>query len=129
MNFYAELPIIGLVGGRGFHEIDWAKLEAGCERLQNGGVTRDPLVRHADGVAMLLVGPLPKIEPGPVNSLANAWLEWDAGRNILGLAQPWHIGVPLAEYVRDVQRASRSLLPENRVETHESGQFFSRSKS
>jgi len=87
------------------------------------------LVRHADGVAMLLVGPLPKIEPGPVNSLANAWLEWDAGRNILGLAQPWHIGVPLAEYVRDVQRASRSLLPENRVETHESGQFFSRSKS
>ena len=123
-DFYAELPILGLVGGRSFREIDWAKVEAGCERLRTGSTTKDPLVRHADGIAMLLLGPLPKLESGPINSLANAWLEWDASRNILGLAKPWHIGVPLAEYVRDVQRASRDLLPDNRRTAHESGQFF-----
>ena len=60
-DFYAELPIIGLVGGRNFHEIDWAKVEAGCERLRTGGVTKDPLVCHADGVTMLLLGPLAKL--------------------------------------------------------------------
>ena len=123
-DFYAELPIFGLVGGRSFHEIDWAKVEAGCEHLRKAGVTRKPLIRHADGVAMLMLGPVPKIAPGPINSLANAWLELDAGRNILGLTKPWQIGVPLVEYVRDVQRASRELLPENRRVAHESGQFF-----
>ena len=123
-DFYAELPIFGLGGGRSFHEIDWAKVEAGCEHLRKAGVTRKPLIRHADGVAMLMLGPVPKIAPGPINSLANAWLELDAGRNILGLTKPWQIGVPLVEYVRDVQRASRELLPENRRVAHESGQFF-----
>ena len=128
-DFYAELPIFGLGGGRSFHEIDWAKVEAGCEHLRKAGVTREPLIRHADGVAMLMLGPVPKIAPGPINSLANAWLELDAGRNILGLTKPWQIGVPLVEYVRDVQRASRELLPENRRVAHESGSSFSRLKS
>lgn len=122
-DFYAELPILGLVGGRSFQEIDWAQVEAGCERLR-AVPTKDPLVRHVDGVAMLLLGPLPEPGAGPINSLANAWLEWDASRNIVGLIRPWHIGVPLAEYVRNIQRASRELLPEERRTAHESGQFF-----
>jgi hypothetical protein len=58
-----------------------------------------------------------------VNTLANAWLEWNAGRNIVGLQTPWFIGVPLAEYVRDRQRAGQTSLPESRRAAHEAGQF------
>lgn len=123
-DFYAELPILGLVGGRGMREINWQMVETGCARLRHAGRTTDPLMRHSEGVAMLMLGTLPEIEAGPINNLANAWLEWDAGRNILGLSKPWLIGVPFAEFVRDVQRASRDQLPEALREAHESGQFF-----
>lgn len=123
-DFYAELPILGLVGGRGMREIDWQMVETGCARLRNGARTTDPLMRHSDGVAMLMLGPLPELEAGPINTLANAWLEWDAGRNILGMTKPWFVGVPYAEFVRDVQRANRELLPEALRDAQESGQFF-----
>jgi spermidine synthase len=123
-DFYAELPILGLVGGRDFHRLDWPAIEAACHGVRAARQTTDPLVRHADGVAMLLLGPPPVPGPGPVNTLANAWLEWDAGRNIVGLRTPWFIGVPLAEYVRDVQRASQTSLPESRRVAHDAGQFF-----
>jgi spermidine synthase len=123
-DFYSELPILGLVGGRDFRQLDWPQIEAACERLHADGKTADPLLRHADGAAMLLLGPLPELPEGPVNTLANAWLEWDAGRNILGLRTPWFIGVPLAEYVRDVQRAGQPALPENYRAAHDAGQFF-----
>jgi spermidine synthase len=123
-DFYAELPILGLVGGVEVQTIDWARLETVCARLREAGRTTDPLMRHADGVAMLLLGPLPLPPPGPVNTLADAWLEWDAGRNIIGLRTPWFIGVPLAEYVRDLQRSSQSLLPTERRAAHDAGQFF-----
>lgn len=123
-DFYSDLPIVGLVGGRDFSMIDWAQIEAGCAKIRLDGKTLDPLVRHAEGVAMLLLGPPPVPPPGPVNTLANAWLEWDAGRNILGMNTPWFIGIPSAEYVRDVQRAGNMFLPENLRVAHEAGQFF-----
>jgi len=123
-DFYAELPILGLVTGVDFRQLDWPAIEAACARLRAAGQTTDPLLRHADGVAMLLLGPLPDPGPGPLNTLANAWLEWDAGRNVVGLSMPWHIGVPLAEYVRGVQRANQALLPSNRRAAHDAGQFF-----
>ena len=59
-----------------------------------------------------------------MNTLANAWLEWDAGRNILGMATPWFIGVPCAEYVRGVHRAGQSILPPELRAAHDAGQFF-----
>ena len=73
---------------------------------------------------MLVLGPLPDPGPGPVNTLANAWLEWDAGRNIWGMRTPWFIAVPYAEYVRDVHRSGQGLLPPWLRPAHDAGQFF-----
>lgn len=123
-DFYCELPIVGLVGGRNFSQLDWPAIESMCNALRKRGTTTDPLVRHADGVAMMLLGPLPEPGPGPRNTLANAWLEWDAARNILGLREPWFIGVPCAEYVRGVQQHGAALLPESRRPAQAAGQFF-----
>jgi len=73
---------------------------------------------------MLIVAPLPNPGQGPVNTLANAWLDWDAGRSILGMKTPWSIGVPCAEYVRDVHRAGQLNLPPQLRAAHDAGQFF-----
>jgi spermidine synthase len=123
-DFYADLPIVGLVGGRRLSEIDWSAISAGCERLRSAGETRDPLVRHAEGVAMMLLGELPTLPRGKINTLANNWLEWDAGRNILGLGTPWFIGVPAAEWMREIHRAAQGQLPERWRSPHDAGQFF-----
>jgi len=123
-DFYSELPVIGLVGGRSLAELDWRRVDETCNELRWSGKVTDPLLRHADGVAMMVLGPLPDPGPGPVNTLANAWLEWDAGRNILGMKVPWFIGVPYAEYVRDVQRSGQGLLPPRLRPAHDAGQFF-----
>jgi len=123
-DFYCELPIIGLVGGRRFDQLDWERIESGCKTLRDSGKTTDPLVRHADGVAMMLLGPLPMLVPGPINTLGNSWLEWDTGKNILGLRTPWFIAVPSAEFFREVHNAGKSLLPETRRAAHDAGQFF-----
>lgn len=124
-DFYCELPIIGLLGGRDLSSIDWEGIAQITRLIVADGRIVDPLVRHPEGVAMMLLGPAPDPGPGPVNTLANAWLEWDAARNILGLKSPWFAGIPLAEYVRDIQRASNSRLPVELQSAHESGQFFS----
>jgi len=123
-DFYFDLPIVGLVGGRDFSRIDWTSMEANCERIRTAGVVTDPLVRHAEGVAMLVLGPLPPSGPGPLNTLANAWLEWDAGRNIIGLRTPWFVGVPSAEFIRDVQRTGMPQMPERFRADQDVGQFF-----
>ncbi len=123
-DFYSELPVIGLVGGRGLADTDWAGIDEMCREIRSGGKVTDPLLRHADGVAMLVLGPLPDPGPGVINTLANAWLEWDAGRNILGMKTPWFIGVPYAEYVRDVHRSGEPLLPPRLRPAHDAGQFF-----
>lgn len=123
-DFYTDLPILGLVGGRPLAALDWAAVAAQCDRLRAAGQTADPLVRHVEGVAMLLVGPLPPPLPGPVITLANGWLEWDAGRNIVGLRTPWFTGVPAAEYVRDIHRATLPTLPPGLQPAHDAGQFW-----
>lgn len=123
-DFYAEQPILGLVGGIALSAINWADVGAACERLRNQDRVTDPLVRHAAGLAMLLVGE-PGVAPdAPVNTLANGWLEFDAGRNIIGLLDPWFVGVPLATYLRDRQRATRVVLPESLRAAHDGGQFL-----
>ena len=123
-DFYAELPILGLVGGLDFQQLDWVGIEASCTRLRETGRTSDALVRHSGGVAMLLLGPLPDPGPGPINTLANAWLEWNAAGNIPGLTTPWFIGVPLAEYTRGAQRTGLTFLPDDRREAQRAGDFF-----
>jgi hypothetical protein len=37
---------------------------------------------------------------------------------------PWFIGVPEAEFVRNIQRGGISSVPESLREAHEAGQFF-----
>jgi hypothetical protein len=59
-----------------------------------------------------------------MNTLANSWLEWDAGRNIIGLQEPWFIGVPGAEYIRAVHQAGQALMPQSLRSAHDAGQFF-----
>ncbi len=112
-DFYVGMPILGLVGGRELAAVDWEKVAAACERVRTAGGCHDPLLRHAEGVAMCVAGPLPAPAPGPVNTLANAWLEWNAASNVIGVREPWFIGVPCATYVREVQRAGAAALPES----------------
>jgi spermidine synthase len=123
-DFYTELPILGLVGGRALTRLDWQRVSALCAELRAAGSVTDPLARHAEGAAMLVIGPLPDPGAGPVNTLANGWLEWDAGRNILGMRAPWFIGVPCAEYARGAHRAGQSLMPPELRAAHDAGQFF-----
>ncbi len=123
-DFYTEMPILGLVGGRELARVDWPQVAAACARLRADGSITDPLARHVEGVAMMIVGPLPAPPPGPLNTLANAWLEWDAGKNILEMRTPWFIGVPCGEYVREVHRAGQTILPPELRAAHDVGQFF-----
>jgi spermidine synthase len=123
-DFYTELPIVGLVGGRPLGSLDWNLIQAACDRVRRTDRSRDPLVRHADGVAMTLIGPAPRVGEGPVNTLGNGWLEWDAGRNIVGLRTPWFIGVPCAELIRRQHQEGLALVPSARREAHDAGQFF-----
>lgn len=123
-DFYTELPILGLVGGLNVAQVDWRRIEASCARLRQAGNVTDPLVRHVEGIAMLVVGPLPNPHGGPVNTLANGWVEWDAGHNILGMHTPWFVGVPCAEYIRDIHRAGQSIVPAEVRAAHDAGQFF-----
>jgi spermidine synthase len=123
-DFYARRPIVGLVGGRPLGTLDWDRIDAAATLLRDHGQATDPLVRHADGVAMMVVGPLPHPPPGPVNTLGNAWLEWNAGRNILGRQKPWFVGVPFGAYAADLQRCGVESLPPRFRRSHEAGQFF-----
>jgi predicted membrane-bound spermidine synthase len=123
-DFYSEQPIVGLVGGRPLPEIPWDRVSAACDRLRSGRKVTDGLVRHSKGVAMCLIGPAPDPGPGPLNTLDNGWLEWNAGRNVVGLREPWFIGVPYAEFVRDCMVQGTRFLPEELREAQDSGQFF-----
>jgi spermidine synthase len=128
-DFYAEFPIVGVAAfadGRGTAGLDWAAIEAECQRLRKGvkGRVTDGLVRYPEGVAMCLIGDLPPMPSGPENTLANGWLEWNAGRNIVGLREPWFIGVPAAERFRDWHRAQQPRLSQRWREAHDAGQFF-----
>lgn len=123
-DFYAEQPIVGLVGGRAMRDIPWDSVSNACVRLRREGAVTDGLVRHAGGVAMCMLGPVPPPAPGPTNTLANGWLEWNAGKNIVGMKEPWFIGIPYAEFVRDRAFAGARYLPADLRAAQDSGQFF-----
>ena len=73
---------------------------------------------------MLVVGPLPALGNAPINTLEDAWLEWDAGRNIIQGGTPWFTGVPLAKLLQSCHRRGTALIPKELRAAHESGQFF-----
>ncbi|MBL9139857.1 MAG: hypothetical protein JNK85_28560 [Verrucomicrobiales bacterium] len=127
-DFYAEQPIVGLCAfgdGRGMERLDWTRIDEACRAVRGrAGGTTDPLLRHSEGIAMCLLGPLPEVSGGRVNTLGNAWIEWDAGRNIVGLRHPWFIGVPWGEWAREVHRRGVGFLPPDLVAAHDAGQFF-----
>lgn len=126
-DFYADLPIVGLVGtadSRGLTGWDWARVDEGCRAVRGTGGVADPLLRHAEGIAMAVLGPMPDPGPGPMNTLANGWVEWEAGRNIVGMRAPWFIGVPWAEYAREVHRNGVAAIPQELRSAHDAGQFF-----
>ena len=123
-DFYTAMPIIGLIGGRSLASVDWEKVDAACARVRTAGVCLDPLLRHREGVAMCVVGPLPAPAAGPVNTLASSWLEWDAARNVIGQRAPWFIHIPCATYLRDIHTATTSTLPEPLRAAHIAGQHF-----
>lgn len=123
-DFYADKPILGLVGGRAWNEIPWDDVRTACARLAERESVSDPIVRHAEGVAMMTVGPLPRLPDGPLITLDNGWIEWDAGRNIIGGGEAWFTGVPLARFIRESHRGAKSGFPQDLAHAHEAGQFF-----
>ena len=42
----------------------------------------------------------------------------------MGLRQPWFVGIPLAEYVRDTARNGARWIPEELRPAQDAGQFF-----
>lgn len=123
-DFYLDQPILGLVGGRTVGSLDWTAIAEACRRVRDAGGSRDALLRQPEGVAMTVLGPAPVPPGGPLNTLDGAWLEWDAGRNVMGLRQPWFVGIPLAEYVRDTARNGARWIPEDLRSAQDAGQFF-----
>lgn len=123
-DFYTDLPILGLMASPDPIAPNWDEIERRCAALRIQNRTSDPLLRHSQGVAMLWLGSLPAPPPGPTNTLANGWLEWDAGKNIIGLQNPWFIGVPCAEYFRGIHQAEIAKFPEPWKPAHDAGQFF-----
>ncbi len=123
-DFYADLPILGLMGGRRLEGLSWQQIRARCAELRGAGIVKDPIARHAEGVAMMIVGTLPTFEHGPINTLASSWLEWDCGGNILGMQTPWFVGIPEAEFLRGIHRAASPRMPGEIRAAHDAGQFF-----
>ena len=92
-NLDPDHPLLGLVAWKG-GELDWGEITNHCAALCQGhGSVHDPLLRHPEGLALLYLGPAPA--PGEaqrINTLGNAWLEMDAGRERL-------TGNPAAKYL------------------------------
>ncbi len=122
-DFYAERPILGLVGGIALDRVRWDRAAAACERVRAAGASRDPLTRHVEGAAMCVIGVPPEPPPGPINTLANSWLEWNASRNLIGLREPWFTGVPLANYLAGVEARDASRLPAPLAAARQAGQL------
>lgn len=99
-DFYRSHPIIGLVGGRNRENLPWEATSRLANQLRDANVTRDPLVRHSDGIRLMVIGTPNALDiDGPINTLGNAWLEWDAGRNIIGMQHPWFTGQAMQDYL------------------------------
>jgi spermidine synthase len=91
--------------------LDWEIVSRRCVAEREAGKLKDPLCRYPEGVAMLYFGELHGSGPRPpLNTLANLWVELDAGRNLVA-SKPGVLysyasdGNPYPEFVRE-RRAS-----------------------
>ena len=68
-DFYAELPILGLVGGRSLQSINWESVERAAQKLRSVTAVpyqvRDALALHHEAVAMMIIGQLPHFTNSP----------------------------------------------------------------
>jgi len=108
-DFYAKMPIVALVGGRSFEALDRQSLAKATTVLRE--FTVDPSVRSAEAVELFLLGPLAgQVPDGPINTLGNAWLEWNAADNILGEKEPWFVGEPWLEFATGFASGQAKVL-------------------
>jgi len=108
-DFYAKMPIVALVGGRSFEALDRQSLAEATTVLRE--FTVDPSVRSAEAVELFLLGPLAgQVPDGPINTLGNAWLEWNAADNILGEKEPWFVGEPWLEFATGFASGQAKVL-------------------
>ena len=98
-HFRSDTPMLAMVGWNSdsIKSIPWQTIQARCDNLRSNDSIRDPVLRHADGVAMLYLG---KWEPGsrpiPIVTLDNPALEFSASRERLS-------GPPGQKYFRAVR--------------------------
>jgi spermidine synthase len=80
-TFDCREPALALVGFRD-RELDWSTIRARCAAVRRTNEVLDPLIRHADGVAMLYLGSVEGAGASGerVNTLSNMRLELAAGR-------------------------------------------------
>jgi spermidine synthase len=124
-DFYSAQPILGLAGGLGLEDIAWEQVAEASARARDA--SRDPVARHVEGVAMMVIGPLARANPDQakrVITLNNGWLEWEAGRNLIEGGEPWFAGVALAYYIRERHAAGEPRVPISMKRSHEAGQYF-----
>lgn len=82
-TYRSQAPSLALVGYAGA-ALDWKVIRARCDQERTMGGLRDPLLRHAEGVAALYLGRGDSGElPRKDITLGNAWLELDAGRLLM----------------------------------------------
>jgi len=121
VDFFSERPILGLIGGFSLADHDWNITREAAGRLRQQSQTGDPLLRHVEGVQMLMLGNAPRLpEDTPRNTLRNAYVELHAGRNLLTGDEPWLTGRSYREFVSLVRENSALLIPFD----HRAAQFF-----
>lgn len=88
-GFEPHTPLVALVGHRG-GALDWGTVRARAEAAR--AVLTDPILRHAEGIALLHLG-RPGLPSGLTpNTLNNMRLELDAARRRIGGGQPYVAG-------------------------------------
>lgn len=125
-DFFHEMPIVGLAGPFRLEEHDWSKSAGAAERLRLAFPSGDPLTRHTEGVAMMVLGeppPATPSRPSLPNTLANARLELSAARGILGRRDPWFTGLRFADFCRETAGESAHHLNGTLADAHDSGLF------
>ncbi len=79
-GFLPQSPSIALVGWKN-GGIDWATVRQRCDHERRAGAVLDPVMRHADGIAMLHLATFQRDGiDAPMNTLDNNRVELAAGR-------------------------------------------------
>ncbi|MDJ0852293.1 MAG: hypothetical protein QNK04_28320 [Myxococcota bacterium] len=114
-TFQTEQPALALCGLRD-GELDWGTVEERARQARDSGV-RDPVVRHAEGLALLYLGTVRRgdLNGTQLNTLGNAALELRAGRErVTGQpGQKYYFGRRWVDFVVERTRA-RSREPGER---------------